>query len=113
MDDFFDGLRNGKNEKQRISKPQKIHDNNHQHKIHRYHFNNNNQMPPRQNQNGNRISMNGVSVTLFQDAIENLCSVIKAMERNQEYLIKAQKKIVDMLERKVVATEKILDHLNI
>jgi hypothetical protein len=113
MDDFFDGLRNDKNEKQRISKPQKIHANNHQHKNLRSHFNNNNQMPPRQNQNGNRVSMNGVSVSLFQDAIENLCSVIEAMERNQEHLFKAQEKIVDMLESNVVATEKILDHLNI
>jgi len=112
MDDFFDGLRNGKNEKQRISKPRKIHNSNYQYKKRSFHFNNN-QRPPMQKQNGNRMPVAETSSLLLQDAVENLCSFTEILTRNHEYLIDSHKKTVDMIERQVAATEKILDHLSI
>ncbi len=80
-------------------------------KTRRFHSNNGNQnnsrRPPLQNNSRKQIP------TRLQGAVENLCSLMKTLARNQEYWINEQKKIVDMMECKVVTVEKILDQLNI
>lgn len=47
------------------------------------------------------------------DAVSLLSQSIETMAQNQRYLVDAQEKTADMLERQVIAMEKILDHLKI
>lgn len=75
-------------------------------KIRRFHSNNC-QRPPLQNQSRKQIS------TRLRVAVENLCSFIETLAKNQEYLINKQKKTVDMMECKIVGVKKVLDQLNI
>ena len=122
MNDFLQNLRNGQAEKQRPQKTRKSYDSSHQYANPRFHSyggyqNSRNQhmkRPPSQAQNGNQSSADDNLVTsMLAEAIETLSSHIETLGKNQDVMIKAQKKTANMLERQVNAVERILKHLNI
>ena len=49
----------------------------------------------------------------LQDAVENLTNHMATLAENQKRLMDAQEQTADMLERQVIAFERILDHLQI
>jgi len=123
MNDFLQSLRNGQADKQRTPKTRKNSDNS-------YHYtsssrfqsyggyqNNRNQHMKRQpvpRQTGNQLPMDETATTsMLAEAIENLNSHIEILVKNQDYLVNAQEKTADMLERQVIAIERIVNHLNI
>ena len=123
MNDFLQSLRNGQAEKPRTPKTRKNYDNSyHYTSSPRYHSysgyqNTKNQhmkRPPIPHQAGNQLPMDDTSATsMLAEAIENLSSHLETLAKNQDYLISAQEKTADMLERQAVAIERVLDHLNI
>ena len=122
MNDFLQNLRNGQAEKQRPQKTRKSYDSSHQYANPRFHSyggyqnsrNQHTKRPPSQTQNGNQISADDNLVTsMLAEAIETLSSHIETLGKNQDMMIKAQKKTANMLERQVNAVERILKHLNI
>ncbi len=122
MNDFLQNLRNGQAEKQRPQKTRKSYDSSHHYTNPRFqsyggYQNSRNQhmkRPPAQTQNGNQTSADDNLVTsMLAEAIETLSGHIEAMGKNQDEMIKAQKKTANMLERQVHAVERILKHLNI
>ncbi len=122
MNDFLQNLRNGQAEKQRPQKTRKSYDSSHQYANPRFHSyggyqNGRNQhmkRPSAQPQNGNQSSADDNLVTsMLAEAIETLSSHIETLGKNQDVMIKAQKKTANMLERQVNAVERILKHLNI
>ncbi|MCD4675272.1 MAG: hypothetical protein K8S18_04655 [Desulfobacula sp.] len=123
MNDFLQSLRNGQADKQRTPKTRKNSDNS-------YHYtsssrfqsyggyqNNRNQhmkRPPAPRQTGNQLPMDETATTsMLAEAIENLSSHIETLVKNQNYLVAAQEKTADMLERQAISVERIVDHLNI
>ena len=74
--------------------------------------------PPRpyhkgnQNHRGNQKPMDEVSLHRLQGAIASLSNHVESVTKNQKYLIDAQEKTAAVLERQVIAIERILDHLN-
>jgi hypothetical protein len=123
MNDFLHSLRNGQADKQRTPKTRKNSDNSYQynsssrfHSYSGYQNNRNQQMkrPPAPRQTGNQLPMDETAATsILAEAIENLNNHIETLVKNQDYLIGAQEKTADMLERQVTAIEMIVDHLNI
>lgn len=123
MNDFLQSLRNGQAEKPRTPKTRKNYDNSYHYtspprfnSYGGYQNTRNQQMkrPPAQHQPGNQIPMDEPSMmALLSDAIENVCSHIETLVKNQDYLINAQERTADILERQAIAIERILDHLNI
>ena len=70
--------------------------------------------PMTQNQQGNQLPMDDTStMSILAEAIENLSSHIETLTKNQDYLITAQERTADMIERQAIAIERIIDHLNI
>jgi len=122
MNDFLQSLRNGQAEKQRTPKTRKNFDNS-------YHYtspprfqsyggyqNNRNQhmkRPPSQQPPGNQLPMDDNSTMMLAEAIENLNNHIETLVKNQDYLINAQEKTADMVERQAIAIERIVAHLDI
>jgi hypothetical protein len=118
MNDFLNRLRNGKMEKQSISRSLKTNKDNFHRKTRRFNSNNGNQSdgnqkPRLQSHSRDQIPIDKVSSSLLQEAVENLCSSIDTLTKTQEHLIKANEKTVDMMERQVVILGKKLDHMNI
>jgi hypothetical protein len=123
MNDFLQSLRNGQAEKPRTPKTRKNSDNSYHYTSsprfpsHGGYQNNRNQhmkRPRMQHQPGNQIPMDETSaVSLLADAIENVCSHIETLTKNQDYLINAQERTADMLERQAIALERVVGHLNI
>jgi len=124
MNDFLQSLRNGQTEKPRTPKTRKNFDNSYHYtstpRFHSYNAyqNTRNQQhmkkPPASQQNGNQFSMEDTSaISILAEAIENLSNHCETMAKNQEYMITAQERTVDMLERQAIAIEKIVDHLNL
>ena len=123
MNDFLQSLRNGQADKQRTPKTRKNSDNSYHYsgssRFHSYggYQNNRNQhmkRPPGSRQTENQLPMEESATTsMLAEAIENLNSHIETLAKNQDYLITAQEKTADMLERQVIAIERIIDHLNI
>ena len=123
MNDFLQSLRNGQADKQRTPKTRKNSDNSYHYtsssRFHSYggYQNNRNQhmkRPPATRQTGNQLPMDEASTTsMLAEAIENLSSHIETLVKNQDFLINAQEKTADMLERQAIAIERIVDHLNI
>jgi hypothetical protein len=123
MNDFLQSLRNGQAEKQRTPKTRKNYDNSYHYtsspRFHSYggYQNTRNQhikRSPAPHQAGNQLPVDETSATsMLADAIENLSTHVETLAKNQDYLINAQERTADMMERQAIAIEKILDHLNI
>jgi hypothetical protein len=124
MNDFLQSLRNGQAEKQRTPKTRKNYDNS-------YHYtnpprfqsyggypNNRHQQmkrPPVSHPQGNQPPMQDDStvIAMLAEAIESLSRHVETLANNQDYLVTIQERTANMLERQVIAIEKIVGHLNI
>jgi hypothetical protein len=124
MNDFLQSLRNGQAEKPRTPKTRKNYDNS-------YHYtspprfqsyggypNNRHQQmkrPPVPHQPGNQLPLPDESTVtaMLAEAIESLSRHIETLANNQDYLVTVQERTAEMLERQVIAIEKIVEHLNI
>ncbi len=123
MNDFLQSLRNGQAEKPRTPKTRKNYDNSyhytsqprfHSHGGYQNSRNQNMKRPPIQHQPGNQMPIDETSATsILAEAIENLSTHFETLAKNQDYLINAQERTADMLERQTIAIERIVDHLNI
>jgi len=127
MNDFLQSLRNGQAEKQRTPKTRKNSDNSYQYTNNSrfnsyggggYQNTRNHQMkrPPSQgmpNQGGNHIPAEDANMTLLADILDNLSSHVEILVKNQEYMVNAQEKAVEVLERQAIAIERIVNHLNL
>ena len=123
MNDFLQSLRNGQAEKPRTPKTRKNFDNSYHYtsspRFHSYggYQNTRNQhmkRPPASHQAGNQLPTDESTTTsMLVEAIENLSSYLETLAKNQAYLINAQERAADMLERQTIAIERIVDHLNI
>ncbi|WP_304511453.1 hypothetical protein [Desulfobacula sp.] len=123
MNDFLQSLRNGQAGKQQTPKTRKNYDNS-------YHYTSPPRFPssggyqntrnqymkksPAPQQAGNQPPMDDTStIIMLAEAIESLGSHFEILAKNQDYMINAQERTIDMLERQAIAIEKIVDHLNI
>jgi hypothetical protein len=124
MNDFLQSLRNGQAEKPRSPKTRKNYDNSYHYTSQpRYNSYGNGYQNTRGQQNmkrpplpqqGNQLPMDDITPpSMLSEAIENLCSHIEILAKNQDYLINAQERTADMLERQAIAIERIVNHLNI
>jgi hypothetical protein len=124
MNDFLQSLRNGQAEKQRAPKTRKSYDNSYHYssgpRFHNYsggYQNTRNQQmkrPPVAHQAGNQAPVDeNLTTSMLADAIENLSVHIETLAKNQEFLINAQERAADMMERQALAIERIVSHLNI
>ncbi len=124
MNDFLQSLRNGQAEKPRAPKTRKNFDNSYHYTTQRFNSygggyqntrSQNAKRPPIPSlQGGNGLPVDETSVTsMLAEAIENLCSHIETLAKNQDYLINVQERTADMLERQAIAIERIVEHLNI
>ena len=109
MDDFLDGLRYDKNGENLKPAPR----NNHSPIFKNSNRKNHSQKSPIQNQSRNQIPVDKASSFLLQDEIENLCSVVEILASKQNYLIDAQVKNVDVMERQGTVLHTILDQLSL
>lgn len=124
MNDFLQSLRNGQAEKQRTPKTRKSYDNSYHYssgpRFHSYgsgYQNTRSQQmkrPPASHQPGNQMPMDdNLSASMLAEAIESLNIHIESLAKNQEFLINAQERTADMMERQAIAIERIVNHLNI
>lgn len=119
MNDFLQSLRNGQTEKQRPQKTRKNYDNSYHYNSgpNRFAYQNNRSKPLKnpsvQNQSGNQLPADDSTTTsILAEAIETLSIHVESLTKNQDFMINAQEKTADMLERQTIAIEKIADHLN-
>lgn len=119
MNDFLQSLRNGQTEKQRPQKTRKNYDNSYHYNSgpNRFGYQNNRSKPLKnpsvQNQSGNQLPVDDSTTTsILAEAIETLSIHVESLTKNQDFMINAQEKTADMLERQTIAIEKIADHLN-
>jgi len=122
MNDFLQSLRNGKTENQRIPMTRKTYNNVYHQTNQRFHPNNGYQSngSPRmkrtsspQNQSRAQIPTDKGATSILTQAVETLNSHMEILSKNQEYLVSAQEKTADMLERQTIAIERIVDYLTI
>lgn len=124
MNDFLQNLRNGQAEKQRTAKTRKNYDNS-------YHYsttprfntyggypntrsqNPNMKRPPAQPAAGPFAPEDASMVDILAESIENLSIHIETLAKNQEFLIIAQDRAADMLERQANAIEEIVRFLHV
>jgi hypothetical protein len=121
MNDFLQSLRNGQAEKQRTQKSRKNYDNPFHHSSSGPRFqpygNNtpyNRQQPMKRQPmppQGNEAPIE--ESALIADTIENLTSHIETLVRTQEYMANIQERTAEQLERLAIATERIVNHLDI
>lgn len=121
MNDFLQGLRSRPLEKQRPPMTRKNYD---------MAFNNSNPRYPSEMRSWNsgishispasqtsyrhdRTQCEKASSSILQNAIEGLNTHAESFAGNQKILINAHEKTATMLERQVIAIERILNHLNI
>ena len=110
MNDFLQSLRSSQAEKQRSAMTRKSYDANFNTPSQRFQYAN---RYPQTNYKRAYPQQEEVSPNLLQDAIVNLSSHVESFATNQKHLIDAQEKTLSMLERQVVAIERILEHLQI
>lgn len=117
MNDFLQSLRTAKTEKQRTPMTRRTYQNSYPYTNQQ--FNSNSAYQRSGAQHPGRQAIPGQMPTeenlpsLFQDAVEKITRHIEILANNQEYLINAQEKAADMMERQTIAMEKIAKHLNI
>lgn len=110
MNDFLQTLRGSHSEKQRTPMTRKNYDEAFYNAVPRYQYVNRSAatfQPP------NQVREPEEENSRLQDAVENLTHHMTALAENQKCLIDAQEKTADMLERQVIAFEKILNHLQV
>jgi len=120
MNDFLHNLRNGSSDRQQVVTRKNQNKTNH-YTTKRSHSNNGFQNRGFQNIKrpimgtfgGNQKSMDDVTPSLLVEAIDSLNNNMEILSQNQKYLVKAQERSADMMERQVTAIEKILDHIDI
>jgi len=121
MNDFLQSLRNGKTENQRIPMTRKTYHNVYHQTNPRFHPNNgypsNGNLSMKRssthNQSRNQISKDEAAPSVLIQALDTLNRHIEILSKNQDYLVSAQERTADMLERQAIAMERIVDHLNI
>jgi len=110
MNDFLQTLRNSQAERQRTPMTRKSYD--------AAFYNPNSRYPYSTRstpsfQHPNQIPPEEPAVSPLFEVIGMLSTHVQRLAENQKFLIDAQERSADMLERQVVAIEKILDHLKI
>ena len=108
MNDFLQTLRSGHPDKQRAPMTRRSYDEAFSGTVPGYQYVNRSAptfQPP------NRIPPPADDASRLRDAVENLTSHMATLAIKQKNLIDVQEKTADMLERQVLAIEKILDHL--
>ena len=93
MNDFLQALRTNRSERQRTVMTRRSYDATY-----------NPQIPAPVDEN---------TAARIQTAVESLNHCLGVLSENQKYLIDAQERIADSLERQALAIERILNHLNI
>lgn len=93
MNDFLQALRTNRPERQRSPMTRRSYDATY-----------NMQVP---------ASADEITASRLQDAVEGMNTCMGILAENQKYLIDAQERIADSLERQAIAIERILGHLNI
>ena len=93
MNDFLQALRTNRPERQRTVMTRKNYDETY-----------NSQIP---------APVDETAVSRIQGAVEDLNDRLEGFVENRKYLIDAQERIADSLERQSIAVERILAHLNI
>lgn len=93
MNDFLQALRTHRSERQRTVMTRRNYDEAHSSRI------------PDQ--------IDEITTERIQGAVEGLNVHLGAFTENQKYLIDAQERMADSLERQAIAIERILNHLNI
>ncbi len=110
MNDFLQSLRSNQADKQRSAMTRKSYDAAFYNPNPRFQYTN---RPPQPYTRSHYSPSEDVNGSHLQDAILSLNTVVESFAENQKHLIKAQEKTNAMLERQVIAIERILDHLNI
>ena len=110
MNDFLQTLRSSHTDKQRTPMTRRSYDEAFHNAVPRYQYVN--RTAP-QFQPSNQMQEPVGEPSRLKEAIENLNNHMATLAVNQKYLIEAQEKTADLLERQVSAIEKILDHLKI
>ncbi len=119
MNDFLHNLRIGKNGKTQVMMrktqnrayhytTQSSHNNNFQSRGFQHR-----KSPIMDTFGGNQMSMDDDTPSLLVEAFDNLNKNMDILSLNQKYLVKAQERTADMIERQVTAIEKVLDHIDI
>ncbi|THB80986.1 MAG: hypothetical protein D3926_04360, partial [Desulfobacteraceae bacterium] len=119
MNDFLQNLRNGQAEKQRTAKTRKNYDNSYHYNTPRYqsYVGYQSQQRPQQSTKRPPAGQPGTSqpypaeettMDILAEAIENLGLHVETLAKNQEFLINAQDRTADILERQAVAIEEIV-----
>ena len=93
MNDFLQALRTNRSERQRTVMTRRNYDATY-----------NPQIPTPVDEN---------TASRLQSAVEGMNACLETLTENQRYLVNAQKRIADSLERQAIAIERILNHLNI
>lgn len=125
MNDFLQSLRNGQAEKPRTPKTRKNFDNTYYSNTSRFNSYGGSGYPnsrPSQMKHpmpsgipqtpGNQIPEDSNTV-LLADILDNVCTQIDILIKNQEYMITVQERTADLLQRQADAIEIILDRLNL
>ncbi len=120
MKDFLHNLRNGSGDRQQAVTRKTQNKTNH-YTTQRSHSNNgfqnrgfqNIKRPFIDNFSGNQKSMDDITPSLLVEAIDSLNANMEILSQNQKYLVKAQERTAEMMERQVTAIEKIIDHIDI
>ncbi len=110
MNDFLQTLRGNHAEKQRTPMTRRNYDEAFHNAVPRYQYVT---RTAAQFQPPNQVSEPEGETSRLEGAIENLNDHMATLAINQKYLIEAQEKTADMLERQVMAIERILDHLTV
>lgn len=122
MNDFLQNLRNGQAEKQRTAKTRKNYDNSYHYNNQRFHSYGGYQNTRPQNPNVKRqpgqpgtgpFPPEEATMDILAESIENLSIHIETLAKNQEFLINAQDRAADMLERQANAIEEIVRYLHV
>lgn len=120
MDDFLQSLRNNPMEKQSTVTRRNYNlandKSNYMFGAKTMYHKNGNRNLSRQSQfhqKSNQMPIDEPSSSPLQDAITGLCSNVEFLAENQKYLITAREKTAALMERQVIAIERVLDLLNI
>ncbi len=115
MDDFLQNLRNDKNKKQGAKMTRKTSKKNNQNATQMSHFNNGIQQRKKSfiaNNNDVMKPTSDVGPSQLEQAINSLNSQMDFFSQHQKHMAKAQERTADMIERQVVAIEKVLYQFN-
>lgn len=125
MNDFLQSLRNGQAEKPRTPKTRKNFDNTYYSNTSRFNSYGGSGYPNTRPSQMKRPMSPGIPQTpgnqipeepntiLLADILDNICTQIDILIKNQEYMITVQERTADLLQRQADATEIIMERLNL